>query len=366
MSDLAERIRPQLIERDGAPSLRHNLACIQRLLDLPGLTELCINRPGEVLTESDLGWTSHDVPALTFAHLRLLVQQIATFNDQTCNEKSPLLSGDLPGGERIQIAIPPAVEPGLISITIRKPPAAPMTPADYDARGFFDDVPDYPVRYSAEQLALMRPLDRQLLMLRASRQYWPFFRLAVAERKTILVSGATNSGKTTFANCLTRFIPADERLITIEDSREAHYPNQRNRVHLLYSEGGQGVANTDGKTLLRATLRMRPDRVLLPEVRSNAYDYIVNIFAGHPGPITGIHADNSTDALEMVALRVRESDDGKGLTREDTLALLRSKIAIIVQLHQERRVGADGVTRKVRRVTEIAFTPHVDRSALAA
>ena len=115
---------------------------------------------------------------------------------------------------------------------------------------------------------------------------------------------------------MVNFIPEDERLLTIEDVREMFLPNHPNRVHLLYSEGGQGTAEITGKTLLQACLRMKPDRVLLAELRSKvAYDYIVNISSGHPGSITTVHAGSAAGAFEMLMLRVKESDEGQSLER---------------------------------------------------
>ena len=138
-------------------------------------------------------------------------------------------------------------------------------------------------------LAKLNAVERELLELRAKRRYWEFYALAIRERKNIVISGATGSGKTTFARALVNFIPDDERLLTIEDVREMFLPNHPNRVHLLYSEGAQGTAEITGKTLLQACLRMKPDRVLLAELRSKvAYDYIVNISSGHPGSITTV------------------------------------------------------------------------------
>ena len=118
------------------------------------------------------------------------------------------------------------------------------------------------------------------------------------------MSGATGSGKTTFAKALIRHIPASERLITIEDARELTVPH-RNAVHLLYAKDGQGLAQVGARELLESALRMRPDRILLQELRdASAFFYLRNVNTGHPGSITTVHADSAALAFEQLTLLV--------------------------------------------------------------
>jgi type IV secretion system protein VirB11 len=134
---------------------------------------------------------------------------------------------------------------------------------------------------------------------------------------------------------------------------------------MLYSEGGQGTAEITGKTLLQSCLRMKPDRVLLAELRSKvAYDYIVNISSGHPGSITTVHAGSAAGAFEMLMLRVKESDEGQTLDRDVIHGLLKSEVDVVIQVHQLKRPGSDGAMRKVRRVTEIYYDPAGKRKHL--
>jgi type IV secretion system protein VirB11 len=163
---------------------------------------------------------------------------------------------------------------------------------------------------------------------------------AVRARKNILISGPTGSGKTTWAKALTEVIPVDERLITIEDTRELVLDQHPNHVRLYYSKDGQGQAKVSPKQLLEATLRMKPDRVLLAELRGEeAFYYLRNINSGHPGSITSIHAASCELAFEQLMLLVKESTSGRELSRVDILELLHRAIDVVIQfdVQQHRR-----------------------------
>lgn len=151
-----------------------------------------------------------------------------------------------------------------------------------------------------------------------------------------MVSGATGSGKTTFAKALIAHIPTHERLITIEDARELVAPH-RNLIHLTYARDGRGISQAGVKELLESALRMRPDRILLQELRdSAAFLYLRNVCSGHPGSITTIHADSTALAFEQMTLLVREAEAGRDLPRADVRNLLVLLVDIVVQM---RRVG---------------------------
>jgi type IV secretion system protein VirB11 len=164
--------------------------------------------------------------------------------------------------------------------------------------------------------------------------------LAVRYRKNILVSGPTGSGKTTWTKALIRAIPAEERLIAIEDAAELSLDTHSNHVRLFYSKDGQGRSKVTPKELLEACLRLRPDRILLAELRSEeAFYYLRNIASGHPGSITSIHAGSCELAFEQLMLMVRQSRGGQGLSREDIRALVRRVVDVVVQF------GVDGGER---------------------
>jgi type IV secretion system protein VirB11 len=155
---------------------------------------------------------------------------------------------------------------------------------------------------------------------------------------------------------LIKLIPDHERLITIEDARELQVPH-RNVVHLLYAKDGQGLAQVGAKQLLESALRMRPDRILLQELRDGtAFFYLRNVNSGHPGSITTIHADSAALAFEQLTLLVKESEGGRDLARDDIRALLHLLVDVVVQM---RRV--DGRFR----ITEVWYEP-LRKRALAA
>ncbi|AYM09112.1 P-type DNA transfer ATPase VirB11 [Agrobacterium tumefaciens] len=285
--------------------------------------EVIINGPGEVLTEGAGGWKSHKVPDLTYDRLIRLARAIASFSDQAIDETRPILSATLPDEERIQIVIPPATTRGTVSVTIRKPSSVSLTLEDLEKNGMFDDV--------ARPDERSRQPHRRLSELYRAGAHREFLREAVLARKNIIISGATGSGKTTLAKALIRHIPDTERIISIEDTPELVIP-QPNHVRLIYSKGGQGTARIGAGDLLESCLRMRPDRILLQELRDGtAFYYIRNVNSGHPGSITTVHADSTRLAFEQLTLLVKESEGGGDLERQDIREMLMIAIDIVVQ-----------------------------------
>ena len=326
--------------------LQHYLAPLRPLLAADDVTELVINRPGEVAIEGHGGWRWHDVPELTATALGHLAVAAAAFTAQDVGPATPICSTVLPDGERCQIVLPPAAEQ--VSITVRKPSRRVLEVADFAAAGLFEQV-----AVAGQEVP---DLDRRLLALRDAGDWPAFFQAAVEGRRNILISGATGSGKTTLAKGLVRFIPPDERVLTIEDARELVVPH-RNAVHLLYSKDGQGLAQVGPKQLLESALRMRPDRILLQELRdASAFFYLRNANSGHPGSITTVHADSAALAFEQLTLLVKESEGGRALAREDIHALLRQLVDIVVQT--TRQGGRF-------RIAEVWYEP-VRKRALAA
>jgi type IV secretion system protein VirB11 len=326
--------------------LEHYLRPLRPHLDAPGVTELVVNRPGEFAVERDGTWEWFEAPDLTEAWLRPLAVTAAAATAQDVTAETPICSTVLPSGERCQIVLPPAAE--AITLTLRKPAPVALTLDDFAAGGLFDAV-----QTAAPDL---QAAEAQLLALRDARAWPAFFAAAVRARRNILVSGATGSGKTTFAKGLVRLIPETERLLTIEDARELVVPH-RNAVHLLYAKDGQGLAKVGAKQLLESALRMRPDRILLQELRDGtAFFYLRNVNTGHPGSITTIHADSAALAFEQLTLLVKESEGGRDLARDDIRSLLHLLVDVVVQMQRvEGRF----------RVTEVWYEP-LRKRALAA
>lgn len=326
--------------------LQHYLTPLRVHLEPGDVTELVVNRPGEFAIERPGGWQWQEAPDLTEAALRPLAIAAAAVTSQDVTAETPICSTVLPTGERCQIVLPPAAEH--VSLTLRKPSAKTFGLEEFARSGLFDAV-----SLASDDL---KPEDTNLLAMRDAGDWTGFFAAAVRARKNILISGATGSGKTTFSKGLIQLIPEHERLITIEDARELVVPH-RNAVHLLYAKDGQGLANIGAKQLLESALRMRPDRILLQELRDGtAFFYLRNVNSGHPGSITTIHADSAALAFEQMTLLVKESEGGRDLARDDIRALLHLLVDIVVQM---KRVGGRF------RITEVWYEP-LRKRALAA
>jgi type IV secretion system protein VirB11 len=323
-------------------SYQYQVLGIADWMHAPGVTEICINRPGELYVETSAGWQRALVPSLTFERARQFCTAVVNESNtgQRITDADPVVSLTFPTGQRAQFVLPPACDAGKVSITVRLPSRTGASLQDYRAQGFFDRILEQPPGLSAH--------DRQLLRLRQARDYAGFFQLAVQARKNIVVSGATGSGKTTFMKALVREIPASERLVTIEDAREL-FIEQPNVVHLLYSKGGQSASNVTAKSCMEACLRMKPDRIILAELRGDeAFYFIRNCASGHPGSITSCHAGSARQTWDQLALMVKASAEGAGLEFEVIKRLLRMTVDIVV--HIQAHAGE-------RRITAIDFEP---------
>ena len=330
-------------------ALELTLRALRPLLVDQEVTELCINRPGEAFLETRSGWRRERVAFAGYDWCRRLALLVANATRQRIDEESPLLSGALPSGERIQIVLPPATTPGCVAITIRRPSDHVWSIAELASAGIF-----HATRRASEALD---NTETELLRLLEAQSYEAFMRLAVVSRKNILVSGPTGSGKTTWTRALIREIPSEERLITIEDARELVLNQHPNHVRLYYSKDAQGLAHVTPKQLLESCLRMRPDRILLAELRSEeAFDYLRNVNSGHPGSITSVHAASAELAFEQLVLLVKQSAAGRELSRTDIKNLLYLLVDVVIQF---------GVDHHQRYIKEIWYAPERKHRSLA-
>jgi type IV secretion system protein VirB11 len=336
---------------DDSTSVHEFLRPLYVHFDPPDVLEVCINRPGEVMIETVTDWKTASVPELTLERCLSLATAVATFSDQQISHERPLLAATLPTGERIQFAIAPAVMRGTVSITIRKPSQVIRCLDDFAREGLFDRT----AIVSRTAKSALLPYEHELADLKDRQRYAEFLRLAVKKHLTIVVSGKTGSGKTTFMKGLVEEVPHDERLITIEDTAELTLPNHPNVVHLFYSKDAQGTAKVTAKSLLEACLRMRPDRIFLAEVRGDECFHFLRLAAsGHPGSITSVHAGSSALAFEQMALMIRESGAGGGLRMAEIKWLLSVIVDVVVQFDRDERG---------RFVSEIFYEPRRQRLA---
>ena len=307
-----------------APVYLHSyLAPFAASLAREDVTDLYVNRPHELWVETLGGTTErHDAPGLTEALLSRLARQIAAISHQGISREHPLLSATLPGGERVQIALPPATR-GPAAFAIRKHVSPDLSLADYVAVGAFDTTKRGGKAESAgidDALAAMLDAGDVAGMLSA----------AVKARKNVLISGGTSTGKTTFLNALIREIPDDERLILIEDTPEL-YLRHANSVGLLATRSELGEARVTTNDLLSASLRMRPDRIIVGELRGpEAFTFLRAVNTGHPGSMTTVHADSAARAIEQIVLLVLQS--GAGLRRDEVHHYVTTTVDVYVQL----------------------------------
>jgi type IV secretion system protein VirB11 len=311
------------------------LSALAPWLTRDDVTDLLINRPGEVWIETTSGMlTRIAAPQVTDLVLQRLARQIAAASHQGVNREQPLLSATLPDGGRVQIIAPPATRDGM-AIAIRKHVISDFSVDDLAQTGLFSDAAPG-ARRSAR--------DDELAALLKSGDKTGFLKEAVRAKKTIVISGGTSTGKTTLLNALVREIDTNERLLVIEDAPEIRL-DRPNAVGLIAVRGDQGEAQVSADDLLRASLRMRPDRILLGELRgAEAFAFLRAVNSGHPGSITTVHADSPEGAIDQIALLAMTSGLDLGWSRIQTY--VRQVIDVIVQL--DRPNGK-------RRVSDIQF-----------
>jgi type IV secretion system protein VirB11 len=341
-------VSPRRTEVEEASALALTLRSLQPLLARPGVTELCINRPGEAFLEAGGVWVQEPLPFADFDWCRRFAKLIANSSSQRVDEMAPLLSASLPTGERVQVVLPPATHNGCVAITLRRPAPGAWSIGDLSERGALGGTRRAGAVCDEVEQALRARLD--------AGDYAEFLRLAIRARKNIVVSGPTGSGKTTWTKALIREIGPEERLITIEDADELVLDRQPNHVRLFYSKDDQGLARVTPKRLLEASLRMRPDRILLGELRAEeAFDYLRSVNSGHPGSITSVHATSAALAFEQLVLLVKQSEAGRSLGRAEIKELLYLSIDVVIQC------GVDGRRRVIR---EIWYEPERARAPL--
>lgn len=302
--------------RNGEATLRHLLMPIQDMLDDPATTEVVVQRPGEVGIEQHGKWSWRTVEAFDFQRLDAIGLLAGSLLSKPFDPAHPISMTTLPDGQRCTLCRPPVTAPGTISVTIRIPSKAVHTVRDAD----FGDL----MREAANQPDGHGAADPELLGLYRAQDWPAFFALAVKAKKTIAATGSTGSGKTSLLRRLMQEIPCEERLVTIEDTDEFGPLPMRNRVSLFY-----GSANVSAENAVEASLRMRPDRVAMQELRgAEAFAYLRLLAAGHPGGLTTWHAEES-DPFTPLALMAKTSAAGRNIPDDKLLAILHSLIDIV-------------------------------------
>lgn len=319
-------------------TLALHLQPILPFLEDDTVTEIVVNCAGEMLLERRGGWERVPHPAISYDWCDGLAMLLRNQANQNLTPDWPLLGACLPGGFRVQIVIPPAIEAGKISFTIRRPIGKVLSLHQIVEGGAFADTRceqslQLPPEERARIEAALPDSERDLLGLFRRRDWDAFLTAAVRTRKNIVSAGATGSGKTTVSNALGAMIPMEERIITVEDVAEMRLPHV-NQVNLFFPKGANGVSKLKARDLLEATLRMRPDRVLLAELRGDeTFFFIQNVLnSGHPGTITTVHATRAKLAFRRLALLIKGSPEGAGLDLADIADNLYTLVDIVIQM----------------------------------
>jgi len=292
------------------------LDILQPILEDSAVTEIMINGTDNIFIEKNGRLQRLDQRFESKEKLENVIQMIVAKVNRTVNESSPIVDARLHDGSRVSVALPPVALNGPI-VTIRKFPETPMT---------------------IQQLIQLGSITEEVAEL---------LERMVRAKYNIFISGGTGSGKTTFLNALSNFIPKDERIITIEDSAELQITGVDNLVRLETRN-----ANTEGKgeiplrSLIRSSLRMRPERIVVGEVRGQeALDMLQAMNTGHDGSLSTGHANSSQDMLSRLETMVLS---GAPLPLEAIRQQIASAIDIIIHLSRLR-----DRTRRTMEITEV-------------
>jgi pilus assembly protein CpaF len=289
---------------------------LQPLIDDRSITEIMVNNHKEVFIEKDGSTSQVDIQFESEQKLEDIIQAIVSKVDRVVNESSPIVDARLHDGSRVNVVLPPIALKGPV-MTIRKFPEKPL---------MIEDL-----------------IEKNSISKEASE----FLQKLVVSKYNIFIGGGTGSGKTTFLNVLSNFIPQDERIITIEDSAELQIKSVPNLVSLETRN-----ANTEGKgeisirDLIKSSLRMRPDRIIVGEVRgAEALDMLQAMNTGHDGSLSTGHANSTKDMLSRLETMVLS---GASLPVEVIRQQISSSIDIMVHLMRLR-----DNTRKVVAISEV-------------
>jgi len=299
------------------PDAQGLLLPIAQWLAHPELSEIMVNKPYQGFVEIAGCMQSISIPEYSPRLLDNLFQLIANENQQSLSSERPILSGSLSDGSRIQLVLPPVAK--YHTFSIRKQAFTDVTLDNIASTNFYNNIDVNESR------------DDPLVALHNKKQWDQFIRVAIALKKNIVISGATSSGKTTFLNACLQQIDHDERIITLEDTREV-YSSHINQVNLLSPRKTYGDSVLSMQDLLQCALRLRPDRIIMGEIRGKEMlDFIAACRTGHEGSLTTIHA-NSPEVAMMRMMQLIKLNNVPSMRDEDIMRDLTQVIDVIVQL----------------------------------
>ena len=301
---------------DGVFNSMRGLDVLQPLVDDPSVTEIMINGPDDVFIEQDGRLFKKSVSFGSSEKLENVIQNIVAKVNRTVNESTPIVDARLQDGSRVNVVLPPIALNGP-TVTIRKFPENPMT---------------------VEQLIAYKSITPEVA---------EFLERCVKAKYNIFISGGTGSGKTTFLNAMSNFIPHDERVITIEDSAELQIRGVDNLVRLETRNANmEGKGEITIRDLIKSSLRMRPERIVVGEVRGpEALDMLQAMNTGHDGSLSTGHANSTKDMLSRLETMVLT---GAQIPLEAIRQQIASAVDIIIQLSRLR-----DKSRRTIEITEV-------------
>lgn len=300
-------------------SLR-GLDILQELIEDPSITEIMVNSPNDIFIEKNGIVSKTDLAFESSDRLHNIIQQIVSYSNRRVNEMSPITDARLKDGSRVNIVLNPIALDGPV-ITIRKFQNAPLS------------------------------IERLISLSSITKEAADFLEKLVISGYNIFISGGTSSGKTTFLNVLSNFIPKDQRVITIEDSAELALMGVDNLVRLEMRQANlEGTGAITIRDLIHSSLRMRPDRLVIGEVRGpEAIDMIQAMNTGHDGCMSTGHSNSALDMLDRLATM---SLTAMNIPISAIKSQIASAIDIVIHLGKINKEG--------RRVLEISEISHFD------
>lgn len=308
-------------------------------LNDPTLSELLINKPGEIWVENIEGMKRLQMDYVDEQYMRRLFMLLANENSQELSDQYPALSGELYDGSRIQCVMPPLSRH--YTLSIRKKSLKKRTFEDYRKQGFFDDVKLLSLDDFRNGQHFVDENKDDWLSLYHPKTIEDFVYRGIQLKKTMVICGGTSTGKTTFLDCCGSYIPKYERIITLEDTYEVSLPHE-NQVNLKAPENSR----FEIYHLLKMSLRLRPDRLIVGELRDKeVLDFISACSTGHDGSIATIHASTPLLAIQRM-VQLYKRNNVPSMRDEEIYNEITSVVDCFVQLYDSPKKG-----RQVQYVT---------------
>lgn len=290
------------------------------------VSEILINKPGEVWVEISGIMHQFQLAEITPLYLKRLFTFIANENKKVIAEVCPILSGNIYYDMRVQLVIPPAAKN--YTLSIRKQSTYKHSLSDLNKQGFYEKAEHFSLLNDG---SIHLDTEKGLIALYEKKTWMAFLEKAILLKKNIIISGATSSGKTSLLNACLASIPNQERIITLEDTFELSVP-QANKVSLLAQKDKVNYSMQD---LLRCVLRLRPDRILMGEIRGpEVLDFIASCQTGHNGAMATIHAHNPKGVITRMT-QLYKQNNIPSMTDDEIKQEIRDVIDIIVQLERD-------------------------------